>query len=200
MNAFLGVKGSPVQIRPSRRRSKADSGLPTRPFGFDGSARALPFVAPTKRSGVSCRIARVTSGYSRSARSRAGWRYFPPSRVNFPRVKGSPVQGPGRQGWFWSFSTPGYHRWIGRPRSPCAYRGPLSVTSQRDTVIPCSSPLLSPVSVLCRRAASSGASMRRRAGRGCGELPVRLGALAVWLGDRSQRLWPRAWPGDNLRV
>jgi hypothetical protein len=44
-DSCLGVKGSPVQIRPSRRRSKAGSGFQLPAFGCNGSARALPSVA-----------------------------------------------------------------------------------------------------------------------------------------------------------
>jgi hypothetical protein len=54
VNAFLGVKGSPVQIRPSRRRSKAGSRFQLPAFGCNGSARALPSVARIMRSGLSC--------------------------------------------------------------------------------------------------------------------------------------------------
>ena len=77
MSAFLGVKGSPVQIRPSRRRSKAGSGFQLPAFGCNGSARALPSVAPTKRSGVPCRAGILTSDYWHSARPRAGSRPSP---------------------------------------------------------------------------------------------------------------------------
>jgi hypothetical protein len=77
VDAFLGVKGSPVQIRPSRRRSKAGSGFQLPAFGCNGSARALPSIASTKRSGVSCRPGMLTSDYWHSARPRAGSRPLP---------------------------------------------------------------------------------------------------------------------------
>jgi hypothetical protein len=72
VGAFLGVKGSPVQIRPSRRRSKAGSGFQPPALDCNGSARALPSGASTKRSGVSCRQGTLTSDYRQSARPRAG--------------------------------------------------------------------------------------------------------------------------------
>src|SRR5262249_41147402 len=50
----LGVKGSPVQIRPSRRRSEGWFRVSATSFGCNGSARALPSVASAKRRGVSC--------------------------------------------------------------------------------------------------------------------------------------------------
>jgi hypothetical protein len=77
VDAFLGVKGSPVQIRPSRRRSKAGSRLQLPAFGCNGSARALPSIAPAKRSGVPCRPGMLTSDYWQSARPRADSRPFP---------------------------------------------------------------------------------------------------------------------------
>jgi hypothetical protein len=43
VNAFLGVKGSPVQIRPSRRRSEASS-------GFLGLAFWLPWEREWERN------------------------------------------------------------------------------------------------------------------------------------------------------
>jgi hypothetical protein len=76
----LGVKGSPVQIRPSRSRSEAGSGLLTRPFGLDGSARTLPSVAQTKWCGVSCRMGTLTSGLLAISTS-ARWLALPPHRL-----------------------------------------------------------------------------------------------------------------------
>ena len=102
MNAFLGVKGSPVQIRPSRRRSKAGSGFQLPAFGCNGSARGLPSVAPAKRSGVSCRPGMLTSGYRQSARPRAGSRPSPPTRVSFLPGQGVAGSGPDDKDRFWA--------------------------------------------------------------------------------------------------
>jgi hypothetical protein len=77
VNAFLGVKGSPVQIRPSRRRSKAGSGFQVSAFACNGSARALPSIAPAKRRGLLCRPGMLASDYWQSARPRAGSRPVP---------------------------------------------------------------------------------------------------------------------------
>jgi hypothetical protein len=77
VNAFLGVMESPVQIRPSRHRSKAGCGFQLPAFGCNGSVRALPSIAPAKRSGVPCRASILTSDYWHSARPRAGSRPSP---------------------------------------------------------------------------------------------------------------------------
>jgi len=97
VNAFLGVKGSPVQIRPSRRRSKAGPGFQRPAFGCHGSARALPSAAPTKRSGVPCRAGMLTSDYWHSARLRAGSRPFPADSGELSSRSRGRRSRPGRQ-------------------------------------------------------------------------------------------------------
>jgi hypothetical protein len=72
--------------------SEAGSGFQRPAFGCNGSARALPSIAPAKRSGVPCRAGILTSDYWHSARPRAGSRPSPPPRVSFLQVKGSPVR------------------------------------------------------------------------------------------------------------
>jgi len=71
-----GVAGSnpavPTQIRLVLRPRN-------RPPDVDGSACALPSVAPTKRSGLPCRPSTLTSDYRQSARPRADSR--PPRRI-----------------------------------------------------------------------------------------------------------------------
>jgi hypothetical protein len=134
-SAFLGVKGSPVQIRPSRRRSKAGSGFQLPAFGCNGSARALPSVAPAKRSGVPCRPGILTSDYQHSACSRPGSRLSPPTRVSFPPGQGVAGSDPAVKGWFWAKAADGR-----APASGCHFvrlspRRPTSSTRAADA--PC---------------------------------------------------------------
>jgi hypothetical protein len=107
VDAFLGVKGSPVQIRPSRRRSKAGSGFQLPAFGCNGSARALPSVAPAKRSGVPCRPGMLTSDYRHSACSRAGSRLSPADSGELSPGQGVADSDPAVKNWLWATAADG---------------------------------------------------------------------------------------------
>jgi hypothetical protein len=82
--------------------SEAGSGFQRPAFGCNGSARALPSIAPAKRSGVPCRASILTSDYWHSARPRAGSRPSPPPRVSFPPGQGVAGSDPAVKGWFWA--------------------------------------------------------------------------------------------------
>ena len=86
---------------------KAGSGFQLPAFGCNGSARALPSVAPAKRSGVFCRPGILTSDYRHSARPRAGSRPLPADSGELSsRSRGRRFR-PGRQNWFWATAADG---------------------------------------------------------------------------------------------
>src|SRR5215831_17519309 len=91
----LGVKGSPVQIRPSRRGVKAWLRVSATGFGCNGSERALPPVAPAKRSGVSCLLGMLTSDNWHQRVRVPTLAPSPPTRVSFAPGQGVAGADPG---------------------------------------------------------------------------------------------------------
>ena len=102
-----GGKGVAGSNPAAPRRSKAGSGFQLPAFGCNGSARALPSVAPAKRSGVFCRPGILTSDYRHSARPRAGSRPSPPTRVSFSPGQGVADSDPAVKNWFWATAADG---------------------------------------------------------------------------------------------